>query len=234
MTTEVSTLVYKINFKFIIQNFNNPKVWKSSWTVYDYNGVKVKLSIDAINVRQNNLCLLLSGETSDGDTDYHFIWLPLSKDHYNETVFNNMTFNALIELIRRLERQSIYQSEAYKSAKRFDADLTEAREQIAYDFLDENGVTNDTIRDAYVRDVIRQFDSTEQQDMVVEQLRYKLATKNYLMACVLYDKQDKYDEISSVAGNVDPEELLRELVETINALDIEDMASGTNDALGEI
>lgn len=234
MTTEVSTLVYKINFKFIIHNFNNPKVWKSSWTVYDYNGVKVKLSVDSINVRQNNLCLMLTGTTSDGDTEYNFIWLPLSKDHYNETVFNNMTFNALIELIRRLERQSIYKSQAYKSAKRFDADLREAREQIAYDFLDENGVTNDAIRDAYVRDVLHQFDATEQQNMVVQKLQYKLATKNYLMACVLYDKQDKYEEIASIAGEKDPEELLRELFDVINTLDIEDMASDTSDALEEI
>ena len=55
MLKELSTKLYKLNFKEIINNATNKEFWNKKWAIYKYDNLWVEFSLDTININNNKL-----------------------------------------------------------------------------------------------------------------------------------------------------------------------------------
>ena len=78
---QVSTVLYKINFKYIIQNCTKRELWEKEWVIYDYDNTKIKMRLLSINIESGTISLKVSGPTS---YDYTTFSIPLNINHFNK------------------------------------------------------------------------------------------------------------------------------------------------------
>jgi hypothetical protein len=151
MSKELSTKLYKLDFKEIINNATNKEFWNKKWVIYKYDNLWVEFSLDTININSNKLVgrLELCGSKYLGNITT-YIYIPLHEDNYNEIVLNQDLCGKVDYLFTQLGEWDIRASQIYKSLKDQENDLADKLREIAEDFLDNEGVSNKDIRDAYI------------------------------------------------------------------------------------
>ena len=55
MSNELSTKVYKLDFKDLIDNATNKVYWAKRWTLFEYNGLKIEFTLHSIEIADNKL-----------------------------------------------------------------------------------------------------------------------------------------------------------------------------------
>lgn len=219
MENELSTVIYKINFKYILKNYLNKSLWKKQWTIFDYNNVVIKMQLSSIDIRWNRIDLRLSSDYVITSMD-----LPLAEDHFNETVFTKELFRKLVSMAETIEEVKIRRLAVYDSAQLLDEALREQREQIANEFLDANKVTNEAIREAYVDSFMANFTEYLNRNRVIENFKHRVAPEIFLMLALQYDRKDFYDEIIDQLEEEDVDSITANLTEDFESIDVEDMA----------
>ena len=234
MENELSTVIYKINFRYILKNYLNKELWKKQWTLFDYNNVVRKMRIKAIDIASNKIILAID----DGGYYYSFspsFEIPLSEAHFSEKVFTDTLFRTLWSDLVNLERSRIRKLDAYEMALTADYDLKDRRKEIAEEFLDDNNVTNETIREAYIDHFVDSFeDDDANADRVLAELKYKVTPELFLMLSLQYEKEDQYQEVIDRIEDEDVEELKERLKQDYENFDVDDMTVDAKEHLEEI
>ncbi len=60
MNNELTTQVVKINFKWLLEHCTDREFWKNRWRVFDYDNIKIDLSLHEIDISMNMLTLRLN------------------------------------------------------------------------------------------------------------------------------------------------------------------------------
>ena len=221
--TAVSTRLYKININTILKNYLNKEFWKKQWTVYEYDGLTVKLSIREIDVRNNAVVLRVTrngalwGSTFDVNIDNH-----------NEVVFTKRLISAIKDQIKYHEHETIVASEGYNQAVQWDESTDEKNRLEAEMMLDEENITNGDVRYAFVDRYIsvnRSSHASEYRDY------YEMRTLPhlYLMLAYLYETQNKESSnaiIATVAGRAGGKSMkayTNEIKRALQAMEVVDM-----------
>ena len=140
--------VYKVDYDFLIKNYLNPSLWKKTWTIYVYKDNVFTICLSSIDcnsmsvyfkIRYNKLqfwesrCIEypLNGEMSIG----------ILMRKINGTIWN---------LMCDYENELITKSDGYKRIASQISEEKDRLQEIAEEFLDDNNVTNDNIREAYI------------------------------------------------------------------------------------
>lgn len=84
---ELSAKVEKFDFEFLLENLLNKKLWSRSWTILEYDEIKIQLNIRTIDVEDNEVRLYVRITHRESLIDYELLWIPLDRAHYNSTVF---------------------------------------------------------------------------------------------------------------------------------------------------
>lgn len=140
--------VYKVDYDFLIKNYLDVSLWKKIWTIYMYKDNVFTICLSSIDcnsmevyfkIRYNKLQYWesrgieypLNGEMS----------VDILKKKINGTIWR---------LMCDYEEKLIRKSDGYNRIASQISEEKDRLREIAEEFLDDNNVTNDSIREAYI------------------------------------------------------------------------------------
>lgn len=219
MNNAVSTHLFKIDYEYIRKNYLNRELWGKTWTIYKFSKIEVELSLVKIDVKELFAWLSLkvyykgdkrrkynpTTRSLNGWYEFDSIRVPLNNPEYNDTLFQNKIYGEVMNSIRIIEEQVISGTAPYKAElKRLD-DWAEELKDKANQFLDENNVSNEEIRDAYVDSFVSEHEHDNSMlNSIKEQFKERLLTKEYLIFASYNGKEDDVKKYSDILrkGNV--------------------------------
>ena len=142
----------------------------------------------------------------------------------------------MLELIERLEERKIKKTEEYKNIKDSEIAEEERLTKIAEDFLDDNNVTNEDIRDVYISNYVSNNSKIDEYlNDCKYKLKYNMLTDLYLIYANINKKDDLLKTLENRALNTEEfEELKNEINEYIEYIDTEEFKEEMQENLEDI
>lgn len=203
---EVSTKIEKLDLEFILNNFLNPKLWDKDWKIFEWNGVVVNVSISNINVKSGTISLRthvdLQGYFRKRNiqvwswTDSNTVDIPYKLEHRNIELFENQIFNSAVRGMDTVEYRIIINTDDYNSASHSEHVYRKGVEKIANDFLDEENVTHEAIREAYVEKYVDDAEIPNMTGEVVDLYRHTFIGKILVMLALFFNNKNGKEKFS--------------------------------------
>jgi hypothetical protein len=239
--------VYDIDYSFIIKNYLNPEMWQKTWTLFQYKTFVVTLQIDYINCAEEKICFKVTLKDTSTENSYNYEWgRNTDKKAYcmayyslkiNDINFLKREINSRVfDCITLLEKYNILASEECAGLEYEYSNETELLTQIAERFLDDNGVSNEDIRDAYINVYVNNNSKLDiYKSRLIETLQYQTFSDLYLVyANATGDEKviNKWEEILSENNNLG--ELKDEIKEYLEYMNTEEFEEDNASCLEEI
>lgn len=230
--------VWKMDYSFIIKNYLNPSLWEKVWTLFEFKDYVVTIQILSINCVDCQICFLIklknradiSVFSSKTDTVYYSLkssTVDFLIKRINGTIYRLITAYEKYEVFERLD---IY-AEAVKQGDYERDRLTE----IADDFLDDEGVTNEEIREVYIENYVSE---NIKNDTHIAELReaYKhhLLTDLYLTFLESINDMGKYQEVLADLEENEIENVMAEIKKYKKHIETDEYVEEMRDLLEEI
>lgn len=237
---------FEIDYSFIIKNYLNPELWHKKWNLFIYKNFVFSLELSSIYVQDEKIYFHVILEDILNVLDYTDEWNSYPNRCY-ETVdyslkiddvsfLKNKISTAMLYLIEKLEERKIKNSQEYKNIE--DSKDNEKRKltEIAENFLDDNKVTNDDIRNVYISNYVDNNSKIEDYlDDCKYNLKYNMLTDLYLIYANVNKKDDLLRTLENrILDNEEFEELKNEINEYIKYMETEDFEQEMQEYLEDI
>lgn len=190
-----STILYKVNFKYLIEHCLDKELWKQSWPIMEYDGLNINLKLKAINIIQDKIELMVRGHSKIDEIAFSFE-IPMDVAHFNEKVFTLSLNSSVFNVIQDYEWCVICHSKSYEKARNLDFDSKEVFIQQIVRKLDEMGITDEEVRNAYIEAKTEWFATYKAREIVCSEMRYRLRKRHYLNYYSITGQQKLYDEFA--------------------------------------
>ena len=126
-----------------------------------------------------------------------------------------------------LEKNQIYKEQGYKDIEKARSNERETLEDIAKEFLDENGVTNKDIRDAYIDRYVDKNEKTwTYLSNYVDGRHYRSMPDMWLVYYKATENNEKYQSLLNILSNeLNFYELLKDIRESISIFNDDEIDS---------
>ena len=174
---------YEIDYQFIIDNYTDPKLWDKVWNLFIFRNYVYTLTLSSIDVKKYEISFEIRLES---DLDIY--------NHNKSTIIKNNLKNSTIEILKKqingtmftlsewLEKEVIQKSSEYQEIENSKYNERQYLEDIANDFLDDNGVTNGDIREVYVDYYVDNNETVyERLSDLEDKMRYNYLTNLFLI-----------------------------------------------------
>ena len=159
--------VYDVDYSFIIKNYLDVDLWDKEWNIYDYKDITTSLSLNTIDCYYKSIQFKLKITCSEqGFSRYTTFYYYLRQSNFN--ILKKQINGAIFRLLEEFEQHMIVNSEGYQNLIEMYEDEEDNLRDITEAFLDDNNVTNDDIRYAYIESYIN--DNSKESE----------ATNNYI------------------------------------------------------
>lgn len=238
--------VYDIDYSFIIKNYLNPEMWTKKWTLFCYKSFVITLNISSIecNSQTVNFRIELTdkedykyGETYCifyANSAFGFVRYELFIDNIN--ILKNKIKSQVIEIIMELENKCIRASDQYKEITNTDKEEEKRLTEIAEEFLDQERVTNQDIRDAYIDSYVEK--ARRANDFVgryVKSQKYLWLTDLFLIWAKITDNKELEDDIRKAINDENKiDDILQEYKEYEEYLNSEEYENDMKDELEDL
>lgn len=207
--------VYEIDYDFIIKNYLDPKLWNKSWTVFVYRDFVFTLKMTHITVTTNTI-------TFEVKLNKH--WNSRHFDYNIENSNINFLKKSLKGTIKRLigdyEESEIRSSDGYSILEQNLLEAENKLEEIANDFLDDEGVTNKEIRELYVENYVdNNSECWDKLDKYITSLKYTDCTDLYMIFAEATNDESLKDTVQRYLDDGETERIQRELEEYCEYVD---------------
>lgn len=208
----IAPKVYDIDYSFIIKNYLSPELWTKTWTLFVYKDFKATLELYSIRTRQPiQIEFLIRGSNCNNNVS---ISISYDLTNSNLTILKNQINGAIRDCINYVERAEIRNTNEYDNIGRIYNEQCDRLREIAEEFLDDNGIYLDEVREAYIDKYVDDNDSLwNKQNEYVDCNKYKILTELWLVFYKCIGRDDKYQEILNINVN---NSKLKELLEEIS------------------
>lgn len=228
---QVSTNLYQFDFEKISRNALNVKLWEKEWTIFEYNGVTVTITLDSINTKTSGVMYTVKTKM-DGVTQTSWVTYYLGREDNNT---DRVLTREVLSDLWLLERHKIRATAAYEHASDRDEEYVESQLDAAEELLDSEGITHEIIRQAFIDHVNNQANGEASAvHQVYEALEYTLLYDVMITWGLIRKEQDaqipssyfqRALEFAESRNGVD----LEELEELIAELEYEDLELDLDD-----
>lgn len=219
---QVMIKTWDIDYEFLVKNYLDPKLWNKEWTIFAYKNFVFTLLMTSIDVVNNKITFRVKlshpsikgawyiDDTKKEETFYYFI--------DNETIHNlkNSLKGCMKTLIESYEKVLIQTSDQYEIIENHRYDEQEKLTKIAKDFLDDNNVTNEEIREVYIDNFVDKNETIyDQLSQYLSENKYMFCTELYLIYAEAYKLEDLKHYIINIT-KPRQEKIIDELLEEVN------------------
>ena len=237
MENKMILKVFDVDYSFIIKNYLNPELWEKEWTLFVYKKFVVTLKLIYIYVYCNKIEFEIkvtdNNSTSWNRSQTRTVTYSLKTN--NITILKKAINSAIIKAFEDIE-DNLYiakTDEYYKLQNMKDKERVKL-EKIAKEFLDENNITNENIRDSYIEAYV---DNTEKVWSLIADYeiknRFRMTPDLYLTFAIATDNKELEDDVLK-ANEDTKEELLKQIEELEEYMQTEEYEEEVKDNLEEV
>ena len=220
MNKSLMLKVYDVDYSFIIKNYLDPKLWEKEWTIFVYKKFQVILRLSSIDVRKKAIDFNVVIHDNNEENQNYFLKTVDTTFSYNLNIENinilkKRLCSNVISLIERLELNAYIELEDdFLSLNQMQKDEKEKLKEIAEKFLDDENVTNEEIREAYIdyyidkNEEVYSFKNKYRNDR-----KYNILTDFYLIFLEVTQNNEILEEIKENIGQDRLQEVLKEIKE---------------------
>ena len=227
---------YEIDYSFIIKNYLEPKMWQKKWNLLIYKNFVFTLRMSFIYVQDEKIYFYIKLEDIKNTTDYRDDWNDCYEENsYEESInfslkIDDVSFlekkinSAMLDCIERLERKKIMGTERYQEIRNGKGKEIRTLTEIAEEFLDDNNVKNEDIREAYIDVFVENNKKIDKKLSEYQQLRkYNELTELYLVFANINENKNLLDKIERNSLDIEHlRETEKEVLEYIENLETEE------------
>lgn len=239
MNNALAIKVYEVDYSFIIKNYLDKNLWNKSWVLFEYKDYVFTINLSSINVKTETIYFEINcnklkvswkaGIYNPTETIGHNL------KNSNINVLKRQINGAIYSIIHNMELIEITNSEGYEA---IESSMYEERSQlreIAESFLDDNGVTNNEIREVYIDHYVDKNETIYQQkDEYKNSQRFNVLTDLYLVFARAIKDEEKEMRILENLNSEKAEKVLQEVNEYMERLETEEYQEELKDALEDI
>ncbi|MFR3293738.1 MAG: hypothetical protein ACLTQJ_11480 [[Clostridium] innocuum] len=229
--------VWKMDYSFIIKNYLNPALWQKTWTLFEYKDFVITIKLTKIETENMRIVFRLnlrdnSRPNTWGDQEDVSYSLKGSSIKF---LIKNIN-GAIFRMISYHERNHVLEDlPVYIDAKQQGDIEIEKLTVLASEFLDDEGVTNEEIREAYIDKYV---DDNKQNDEYIQRLRsayeYHLLTDFYLVFAESIGDDAKYQTVMDRLEENEIENVLKEISQHKTYIETDDYQEEMKGLLEEI
>lgn len=210
---DLALKVYDVNYQFILDNYLDRSLWNKSWTVFEYKRFKIEMEL--YSIQTYNRSLYLRFKITDENMNYETTIISVYLDNFNMKVFDKQVKGCIFELVQSMEKNNyIIKSAEYKKIENTRDEEKDTLTTIAEEFLDDNNVSNDDIREVYIDNYISR--NSKIPGLLYryrESNQYKFLTELYLVVTKLMDDDTRYKQVKDAIGETKTKQILDEYSE---------------------
>lgn len=239
---------YEMDYSFIIKNYLDPKMWQKKWNLFVYKGYVFTLRMSSIYVQEEKVNFYVRLEDVLNKSDYRDDWNDFRGENYAEefvqyslkiedvSFLEKMINTAMLKCIEKLERKKIMGTERYQAIRDGEREEEETLTRIAEEFLDDNNVKNEDIRNAYIEAFVDNNKKIEEKLEDYKCLKkYNELTDLYLIFANVNKDEKLLDKVKEECLDLDKlEDLEKEALEYIESLETEEFQEEMQNNLEEL
>lgn len=221
MGNEITLKKYDVDYSFIVRNYLSPELWKKTWTLFVYKNLSITLNLYSIDVEDP---ITITFKIAIKAPRYYNSTF---KSHVISTsnlkVLKNQINSGIISLITNYETNEIRSTNEYKEL--FNASIIEEERlrDIAENYLDDNRIYIDDVRDAYIDYYVsKNNDGGEHLSNYTQSMKYKKCPDLWLVYAKASDNEDLENNVKHALTNDDYCYVLKEIKEYVDMLSDED------------
>ena len=199
---EISTKITRLDLNFILDNCYKPSLWDKVWTIFAYDGWKITFELNSINTKNKQVSFTI--KLYEPNKSYHCTStsdsMNFQKEHRNlEVIQKGINGSILRWVLEWHERVIISKTESYQQAYSYQNQLEELAEEKATALLDELGITNEDIREAYIDSQKGKHKTSKYTEAVMELYKGTKLTKLLMSYCLFADDKNNYAKYRKIA-----------------------------------
>lgn len=222
MNKELAIKVYDIDYSFILKNYLDQEMWSKRWTLFTYKNINIYLKLESIILKKPiKLEFGVEIECSCFNISTTFYY---DLDNSNINILKKQINGRMEDLIKYYENDNIQREQDYKDIENSSDYEEDTLTRIAEEYLDENGVSNNTIRDAYIEKYVDKNKKTDKYlEKYIASRKYKSSTDLWLIFYHCIKSEAMYEFVLKQAEKESNlKELLEEAKEYIKIFDDEE------------
>lgn len=237
MENKMILKAYDIDYSFIIKNYLDPKLWEKEWTLFIYKKFVVTLRLKYIYIYDHKICFeikVTDNNKNSWNREYTEV-IEYSLNIENINILKKSINTKILYAIEEMEIDGyIEETEEYQKLIQMQNEERNKLTQIAEEFLDDNGVESENIREAYIDAYV---DNTEKVWSLKQDYRrenqYKMLPDLYLTFARSTSNEELEEEVLEI-NNEKKEELLREIEELEEYMQTEEYENEMKNNLEEV
>lgn len=247
MENKLILKVYDIDYDFIIKNYLDPVMWEKTWTLFIYKTFVVTFRLDTISCASQKIGFHIELRDNSTDRKYRYDW-GYNSDKNAVTCasyslkIDNIDFlkreieGKVFELISKLEEYNIRASEQFRELEEQYDNEEETLRNIAIEFLDDNNVTNEGIRDVYIDNYVSNNTKLDiYKSNLINNLRYTIFSDLYLVfANATHNKKTIQNWEGKIATVADIQTINEKIQEYIEYIETDEFKEEMQEYLEEI
>ena len=202
--------VYKIDYDFIVKNYLDVSLWDKSWNLLIYKEHQFQLKLNKIYTQTKRIEFQISRNGY-----YHTEEITYDMKNTSIDILKQQINGALFRVIEHYECYLLQQTEEYAAILEACDQERDKLRDIAADFLDNEGVTNVDIREAYIDKFV---DTNEQlyskTNEYLQNAKYTLLPDLFITFCKIINDRER---LHKVMANIGDRLTIKELMASVNA-----------------
>lgn len=205
----LSVELTKLNLEEILQNYKKEEYWEKTWYIFKHGDIVITAHLKNINIEKRylELCVQLESEHVSvkriqkscyfyrgGYLSSKIITIPLNHSEYSKEKFESDIISKCLSIVEYVEENLIKQYCEYDEAERLEEEYREHIEELAEQRLDEAGVYNYDIREAYIEQCVNNSDVPDYTGDVIRNYKYTVIPNTYLLLLSYFNSQKLYDD----------------------------------------
>jgi len=227
---QLAIKVYDIDYTFIIKNYLDRELWKKEWTLFVYKDFVVKLRLANIKTISNTIEFEIKSnkesvwDSYDWTTYKNYTSVSHNLENSNIEILKKQINTAIRILIDNYEMGLITKEDGYEEIYDFIYNKKQKLREIAEEFLDDNDVSNNDIREAYIDRYVSDNIRNEENNLYCSyrnSRQYNVATDLQLIYCEITKNEERKREIlNNIDGNID--EIMEKIKEELKLINDND------------
>lgn len=237
MENKMILKVYDVDYSFIIKNYLDQKSWEKEWTLFVYKKFAVTLRLKYIYIYRNKItfeiCLTDNNKSNLNRSVTKEVDYSLNTDNMNilKKAINTKIQYAIEEIEKILY---ICRTDEYYRLEEIEDEEREKLTKIAEEFLDDNNIENENVREAYIDAYV---DNTEKVYSMKydyrQEMKYKMLPDLYLTFARATNNENLEEEV--LAKNEENKETLLQEIESLETyLQTEQFEEEAKESLEEV
>ena len=213
--------VWKIDWEFIISNYLDKSLWNKKWHLFQYKDIIIDIWLYKIDCENDTVWFKINMNKSS-----YWVYETVEYNIKNTSIkiLQQQINGAMWRLIKSYEDDLIKDTDGYKQSTSYRSEEEDRLREIANKFLDDNGVTNSDIRDAYIDKFVCNNSKLDiMLDNYLSYNRYHHATELMLAFCSATNREESKKEVLEATKNdLGIAGVMKEVNEFMETLDSEE------------